>query len=280
MNAKTKFKEAFKIGLSFAIVYGIALKMNWLNPYWAGWAVVMVALPTSGQSIQKSLLRISGTIPGAIGALIILTIAPQQRWLFLFLLSGWTFFTTYMMLTDKKHSYAWFVMGYVAMIVMLTGPSSSYNLFMSATFRVVENVLGMSVYLLVTIFIWPVTNSGAVKKSAQKLVATHAKIFSVGYSKTITKDEKKYLEKLHVNEIQLLDQLKQAIDNEVIEDYEVQEVKHLWEHFNLISISIMKIMNRWQTGYDEFKEIDINSVLPDYEVFRKEINERFDTIQK
>lgn len=280
MNSKTKFKEAFKIGLSFAIVYGIALKMNWLNPYWAGWAVVMIALPTAGQTIQKSLLRISGTIPGAIGALIILSIAPQQRWLFLLLLSGWTFFTTYMMLTDKKHSYAWFVMGYVAMIVMLTGPSSSYNLFMSATFRVVENVLGMAVYLLVTIFIWPVTNSGAVKKAAQKLVATHAKIFDIGYSKIITKDEKKYLEKLHANEIHLLDQLKQSIDNEVVEDYEVQEVKHLWERFNMISISIMKIMDRWQTGYDEFITIDINSVLPDYEDFRKEINERFETIQK
>lgn len=280
MDTKTKFREAFKIGISFAIVYGIALKMNWLNPYWAGWAVVMIALPTTGQTMQKGLLRIAGTIPGAIGALIILSIAPQQRWLFLLLLSVWTFFTTYMMLTDKKHSYAWFVMGYVAMIVMLTGPSSSYDLFMAATFRVVENIMGMTVYILVAIFIWPVTSSGAIKKASENLMATQAKIFSIGYNKIITKDEKKYLEKLHTNEIQQLDLLTQAIGAEAVESYDAQEVKHLWERFNLITISIIKILDRWQTGYDEFVQIDINNVLPNYQIFHKEINERFEEIQR
>ena len=274
-HKKNKFREAFKIGLSFAIVYGIALKMNWLNPYWAGWAVVMIALPTTGQTIQKSLLRIAGTIPGAIMAVIILSIAPQQRWLFLLLLSGWTFFTTYMMLTDKKNSYAWFVMGYVAMIVMLTGPSSSYDLFMAATFRVVENIMGMTVYVLVAIFIWPVGNSGAIKKASKNLVATQAKIFSISDNKIITKDEKKDLEKLYTEEIQQLDLLKQAIGSEVVESYDVQKVKHMWERFNLITISIMEILERWQTGYEEFIQIDLNEVLPNYQVLNKEINERF-----
>jgi len=280
MNTKTKYRAAFKIALSFAIVYGIALKMNWLNPYWAGWAVVMIALPTTGQTMQKVLLRIAGTIPGAIVAVIILSIAPQQRWLLLLLLSGWTFFTTYMMLTDKKNSYAWFVMGYVAMIVMLTGPSSSYDLFMAATFRVVENIMGMTVYVLISIFIWPVGNSGAIKKASKNLVATQAKIFGFGFDKIFTKDEKKDLEKLNTNEIQQLDQLKQAIGTEVVENYNVQEVKHLWERFNLITISIMEILERWQTGYEEFIQIDLNEVLPNYQVLNKEINERFEEMQR
>ena len=241
---------------------------------------MMIALPTTGHSLQKGFLRIAGTIPGAIGALIILSIAPQQRWVFLLLLSGWTFFTSYMMLTDKKHSYAWFVMGYVAMIVMLTGPDSSYNLFMAATFRVVENIMGMTVYLLVAVFIWPVTSSGVIRKASTKLVDTQAKIFSIGYNNGIKDDKKKYIEKLHATEIQQLDQLAIAIGSEGAESYEVQEVKHLWEHFNLIGISLMEILDRWQTGYNELVQIDTNTVLPDYQIFCKEIEERFEEIQR
>ncbi len=240
----------------------------------------MIALPTTGHSLQKGFLRIAGTIPGAIGALIILSIAPQQRWIFLLLLSGWTFFTSYMMLTDKKHSYAWFVMGYVAMIVMLTGPGSSYNLFMAATFRVVENIMGMTVYLLVAVFIWPVTSSGAIRKASTKLLDNQAKIFSMGYNNGIKNDEKKYLKELHANGILQLDQLARAIGSEGAESYEVQEVKHLWKQFNLIEISLMEILDRWQTSCTELAQIEINTVLPDYYFFCKEIEERFEVIQR
>ncbi len=36
MDRVTKIKEAFKTGLALMRVYGIALKVNWMNPYWAG----------------------------------------------------------------------------------------------------------------------------------------------------------------------------------------------------------------------------------------------------
>ena len=52
MDRVTKFKEAVKTALALALVYGIALKAGWMNPYWAGWAVAMIALPTAGQSIH------------------------------------------------------------------------------------------------------------------------------------------------------------------------------------------------------------------------------------
>jgi len=39
MTKITKFKEAIKTSLAFALVFGIAMQLGWMNPYWAGWAV-------------------------------------------------------------------------------------------------------------------------------------------------------------------------------------------------------------------------------------------------
>jgi uncharacterized membrane protein YccC len=91
-------KEAIKTGLAMVLVYGIALQSGWLNPHWAGIAVAMISLATAGQSIQKGLLRLAGTIPGCVMALVILSLAPQSRWAFIMLASSWLFITTYLML--------------------------------------------------------------------------------------------------------------------------------------------------------------------------------------
>ena len=76
MSKTTKLKEAIKTGLAFALVYGIALWAGWMNPYWAGWAVAVIALPTAGASIVKGTYRVVGTIPGCIAALVIHALAP------------------------------------------------------------------------------------------------------------------------------------------------------------------------------------------------------------
>ena len=55
MSKATKLKEAIKTGLAFALVFGIAMQLGWMNPYWAGWAVAVIALPTAGESIRKGI---------------------------------------------------------------------------------------------------------------------------------------------------------------------------------------------------------------------------------
>jgi len=60
MNKTTKLKEAIKTGLAFALVFGIAMQFGWMNPYWAGWAVAVIALPTAGEAIRKGTLRVLG----------------------------------------------------------------------------------------------------------------------------------------------------------------------------------------------------------------------------
>ena len=77
-----------------------------------------------------------------------------------------------MMLVDKQHSYFWNVAGFVSLVILVIGPSSSENLFMHAMFRTVETAMGVVVYTLVTVFLWPRTNLGAIKKTGGMLAAT------------------------------------------------------------------------------------------------------------
>jgi uncharacterized membrane protein YccC len=151
MDKTTKFKEAFKVALAFTIAYGVALKLSWMNPSWAGFGVVMIAMATEGQSIHKGLNRMAGTIPACIVALLIFSVAAQERWLFMFLAALWISFTTYMMVRSKNNPYLWNVAGFVALIILVSHPITSENVFNHALYRTLETAMGISVYTLIPI---------------------------------------------------------------------------------------------------------------------------------
>ena len=97
----TRSKEAIKTGLAMAVSYGIALQLGWDKPSWAGIAVAMISLSTGGQSLNKGAMRMLGTLVALAAALTFLAIFPQDRWLFMVVLSLYVGFCTYM-LTGKK----------------------------------------------------------------------------------------------------------------------------------------------------------------------------------
>jgi uncharacterized membrane protein YccC len=275
-----KAKEAIKIGLAFVLVYCIALKTAWMNPYWAAFAVAMIALSTAGQSIHKGVNRMAGTIPGCIAGLVILSVAPQSRWVFMLLACAWIFFTTYMMLRSTNNPYMWNVAGFVCLIITLTGAGSSENLFEHAVFRTVETAMGIVVYTLVTVFLWPRTNAGAIKKASGALVATQAELFRAGRDGMVGRSAKEISQDLHAREIQQLGQFGQALQAEGSESYEVHELRHLWERFHGLSKELLGTLDRWQTGFAELANIDVNAVLPDLKTFCAGLEERFEEIQR
>ncbi len=165
--------ETIKAGLAFAAVFGIAMQLGWMNPYWAGWAVAVIALPTAGEAIRKGTLRVVGTIPGCVAALVIQALAPQERWLFMFLTCAWAFFTSYLMVSRPKDSYLWTMACYVCLIILLSDvdsfPQHVRERGVSPVSR--SGYVGVVVYTLISIFLWPRTNLGAIKQSSAALAS-------------------------------------------------------------------------------------------------------------
>lgn len=279
MDRVTKFKEAFKTGLAMVLVYGIALKLNWMNPYWAGWAVGMISLSTAGQSIHKGILRLAGTVPGCLSALVILSVAPQNRWLLLLLMCSWAFLTTYMMLIDKRHSYFWNVAGFVCLIILITGPGSSETLFTHAVYRTIETGMGVVVYTMVSVFLWPRTNIGALRNTGKMLASFQAELIQAGQEIMTKGTAGQKLNELHAQEVQQLAQFSQLRLAEGAESYEIYEMRHEWDRLHGLFAKVMENLDRWHISLKDLTEIDVNAIIPDLSTFFDELSLRFSEIQ-
>src|SRR5262245_792186 len=85
-----RVKAAVKTALAIVLAYGVALSMDWGHSYWAAFAVAFCTLSTVGESLNKGLLRLSGTLLGSLAAVTLIALFAQDRWLFLI---GMTIFT-------------------------------------------------------------------------------------------------------------------------------------------------------------------------------------------
>ena len=176
ISLSTRTKESIKTGLAMTIAYGIALSMDWEKPYWAGFAVAMISLATAGQSLNKAALRMAGTLATTVVALIFIALFAQDRWLFMLFLSAYIGFCTYMM-GGAKHPYFWHVCGFVCAVICMDAGPNSIKAFEIAILRAQETGLGILVYSLVSIFIWPITSRADFEAAAGKLLATQKQLF-------------------------------------------------------------------------------------------------------
>jgi uncharacterized membrane protein YccC len=165
-----KAKHATKVGLAMVVAFGIALQLGWINPYWAGFAVTFCSLTTQGESLIKIVLRICGTVLGVLVAFAILAFFVQDRWLFLLAVCIYLFIVTYLM-TGAKAKYLWQVSGFVAVIIMADASGDSNNIFQIGVARMLDTLLGCTVWALIDMFIWPVTNQGSLAKTAAQLAS-------------------------------------------------------------------------------------------------------------
>ena len=115
-----RFKAAVKTALAMVLAYGVALSMDWDHAYWAAFSVAFCSLSTIGESLNKGLLRLSGTLLAGLAALTLIALFPQDRWLFLIGMSIFTGLCTYMMFGTSRW-YFWYVAGFSVPLLALAG---------------------------------------------------------------------------------------------------------------------------------------------------------------
>lgn len=68
-----------KVASALTLAIVIALAFGWNKPYWAAFAViVMAATETNGHSLKKGRLRLLGTCAGVVIAFILVSLFGQQ----------------------------------------------------------------------------------------------------------------------------------------------------------------------------------------------------------
>src|SRR5262252_504604 len=170
-----RVKTAVKTALAVVLAYGVALSMDWEKPYWAAFTVAFCGLSTVGESLNKGLLRLSGTLLGGVAAITLIALFPQDRWLFLIGMSIFTGFCTYMMFGSSRW-YFWNVAGLSVPLLALAGGSNPLNDFQTVLLRGEETALGLVSYSLVWLLIWPTSSREAFEDAVRRLVAAHRQL--------------------------------------------------------------------------------------------------------
>ena len=278
MSRSTQIKEAVKVGLAMTVAYAIALQLEWESPFWAGLSVAFCSLATFGQSLNQGVTRVAGTILACAAALFMLGLFPQERWALFTLFSVYTGVLTYLMTGPKLQNF-WFNGVYCAAIILVSGESSE-NTFNHAIARTEETAMGVVVYILIAVFLWPRTNAGTLKDVSTKLLATQAQLFRALRKRMLHAEVAADVPKLSQGQVALLGQLKTALEGGESESYDVHEVRELWTQLHGLSSDLMRALGRWRLSFADIEHLDTAKVLPDLAPCFDELDRRFVEIER
>ncbi len=272
-------KEAIKTGLAMALAYGIALRMDWDNPHWAAIAVAVISLTTAGQSLNKGAMRMLGTLIGVTIALILLGLFPQARWEMLLALSLYVGFCAYMM-TGPKYPYFWLVSGFVCLVICVNAGTSAEQAFYIAVERAQETAMGILVYTLVSVFLWPRHSADELDEVSRKLLVTQAQLFSAYRGLMVGRGSMADSQPLRQQVVQLFNQLGPILDAAESDSYRVFEVRRPWRRLRTLNLAMMEALARWRVSCPEVQHLDLARIMPDVESFGRELEQRFTQIER
>lgn len=280
MVLSRKAKEAIKLGLSMVLVYAIAMQLGWEKPFWAALTVATASVLSTGQSLSRATMRAMGTAIGSVASLGLIALFPQERWLLFFSLSVFLSFCTYMMI-DKPYQYFWFLVAMTGMLIMVAAaPVTSQSAFYTAVMRTSETAMGALVYGLVAIFVWPIQGVGRLHDAAQKLIEIQAKWYRICCARMLTSDTAVDIMLLRAKEVQLSNQVEQALISAEDDSPEVQEVRHEWRQFYHSLKDLQKALDLWPETFSEVEQLKLNKLLPTFDAFNRELDRRFEQIEK
>ena len=274
MTLSTRTKSAIKPALAMVIAYGISLGMGWENPYWASFAVAMISLSTAGQSLNKGTMRMLGTLVAAVAALTFMAWFAQDRWWFIGVLSVHIGFCTYMIAGDK-HQYFWYCCAFICLVIGVHSAGAIPNAFNIAVLRVQQTGMGILVYTMVTVFLWPTRTRGMLDDASRKLSATQRQIFRTYRQLMNGQGSAENSRPLRMQEVQQLAQMGQALSAAETDSYEVWEVRHQWWRFHQQSSALMVALEHWRESFSEIQSIDLSKILPDMEAVCTVLDLRF-----
>jgi uncharacterized membrane protein YccC len=271
-------KEAIKTGLAMAVAFGIALAMNWDNPHWAGFAVAVISLSTTGQSLNKGAMRMLGTLIAAVVSLSLLAMFPQDRWLLMIALSAYIAACTYMV-TGKRQQYFWFVSAFVCVIIVVSGGPDSENAFATAIERTQETGMGILVYGLISAFIWPQSSRPDLEAASLKLTTVQHQLFRHYRSLMAGHGNAGQTHQQRMQLVRLAGQTGKALAAAETDSYRVREVRHLWHSFHRDAIALGETLEQWRESFPEIRELDLRRLLPTLDVFCDGLEARFAAIE-
>ncbi|MEK6250255.1 MAG: FUSC family protein, partial [Planctomycetales bacterium] len=165
--SKRDLQDALKLSVSLVLFYWLALSSNWQLAKYGALAIVLISLGPTDASLRKGLLRIAGTTVGIAVGFFLAAAFAQDRWATMLFIASYVVATSYFML-GSRYAYAWFVAGFVPAIVWSDTYMKVDQVFYFGTFRYQETVIGVAIYALVCMVLWPRDSESKTSASPPK----------------------------------------------------------------------------------------------------------------
>ncbi|CAM3142250.1 FUSC family protein [Komagataeibacter xylinus] len=138
------------------VALSIAFWMELGQPQWAAMTVWIVAQNTIGESLSKAHWRVIGTLAGAVAAIVLISAAPQQPWVFFPLLACWVGLCAGLgTLCHNYHSYTFVLMGFTCAIISISSIDAPDQVFSTAIARSTYIILGVVCEMTVALICEP-----------------------------------------------------------------------------------------------------------------------------
>ena len=155
--------NALKASTGMVAAWYICLAAGWPQPFMAPIAVLVLQTPYLGASVNKGVLRVLGTLAGALLVLGLLAWLIQDRWALIAALSLVLGIAIWRM-ANSPFAYAWFMLAITVAVIAVDASLAPAQAFQLAVYRTSEAVVGVLVALTVNAILWPQTGGHAYRQ--------------------------------------------------------------------------------------------------------------------
>ncbi|MGB5830787.1 MAG: FUSC family protein, partial [Thiohalocapsa sp.] len=146
--------NALKTTIGIIVAWGIVLRLQWPSPFLAPVAVLFLQTPYLGTSLRKGMMRIVGTLGGALAALVLLSYLSQQRWPMVAAIAALLALTVFM-LKNSRYAYAWFMAAITVAVIAVPASLQPSLAFELTVYRTGEAIIGIFVVAVINGLFWP-----------------------------------------------------------------------------------------------------------------------------
>ncbi len=158
-----KFRYATKTALSLTLAYLIPMAMGWSQPSTAATTVMLIAATGMvSDSLQKGVLRVLGTVVGAVIGLSLIALFPQDRMVYLLAASIAVSIAIYLYNAYQGDSTVFMLTAVVTLMVFNGGDAE--GAFMYGVDRAFMTAFGVIVYTVVASVLWPVKTADNTRR--------------------------------------------------------------------------------------------------------------------
>ena len=255
-----KLKFAIKVGLSMVIAFMVSFYMGW--PQSSTAAITIMLIVSAGgvsDSVKLGILRVIGTVIGAAIGLFLIGLFPQERFIYLSIVSLFGLAIVYLYNAYEGDKTVFLLT--LMMIMMVFKGGEVDDSFLYGVDRTYMTLFGIIVYGVVGLFLWPSREKNSIKDDATELAKTQLEYFK-SFDNDLLKKVFETEEKVQKTYLKFKES-----------SFDTIFVEKAWDNLSYNYKALNRTLNHFSTHISNKEDLDYRDFIVGYEQILDEIKD-------